>query len=96
VTHSQHCPIRTCVGCGVRASQRELLGLSSSPDGTLRVVDGRRRLGRTAYLHRRLECWERFAARKGPVRSLRRGVEKSARIAVVQRLKAVEPSAMMR
>lgn len=74
----------------------ELLRLSSVPDGSVQVVDGITGSGRSGYLHRYPECWERFAARKGPVRSLRRNVDKNVRIAVVQRLKAVEPSAMVR
>ena len=89
-------PIRSCIGCGERAPQRELLCLRGSPDGTLRIVDRRRRTGRTAYLHDRLGCWERFAARKGAVRALRRSVDKRARIALVQGLKAIEPAATMR
>ena len=89
-------PIRSCIGCGERAPQQELLCLVSAPDGTLRVVDRRRRTGRTAYLHDRLGCWERFAGRKGAVRSLRRSVDKHARIALVQGLKATAPAAMMR
>ncbi len=91
-----HSPIRSCVGCGERAAQAELLCLSSAPDGTLCIVDRRRRTGRTGYLHDDPACWERFAARKGPVRSLRRSVDKSTRIALVQVLKATEPAANMR
>ena len=91
-----HSPMRSCVGCGERAPQGELLCLSISPDGTLRRVDRRRRMGRTGYLHDRLACWERFAARKGPVRALRRSVDKSTRMALLQALKASEPAATMR
>jgi predicted RNA-binding protein YlxR (DUF448 family) len=96
VSRVPHAPIRSCSGCGERAPQRELLCLSISPGGGLRMVDRRRRTGRTAYLHDRPACWERFASRKGPVRSLRRSVDKSTRIAVLQVLKAGEPAATMR
>ncbi len=89
-------PIRSCVGCGARAPQPELLCLVSAVDGALRLVSRRRRTGRTAYLHDRLACWERFAARKGAVRSLRRSVDKGARIELVQGLKAAELAATMR
>jgi predicted RNA-binding protein YlxR (DUF448 family) len=96
VSRVQHSPIRSCIGCGERAPQRELLCLSSAPDGALRIVDRWRRMGRSGYLHDRLACWERFASRKGPVRSLRRSVDKSTRMALVQVLKATEPAATMR
>jgi predicted RNA-binding protein YlxR (DUF448 family) len=96
VSRVRHRPVRSCVGCGERAPQQDLLCLALAPDGSLRIVDRRRRMGRTAYLHHRPACWERFTARKGPVRSLRRSVEKSARIAVVHGLKATEPAGTMR
>jgi predicted RNA-binding protein YlxR (DUF448 family) len=88
-------PIRSCIGCGARAPQRELRCVSSLPDGTLRIVHQRRRTGRTAYLHDRPACWDRFAARKGLVRALRRSVDKTTRMALVQMLTA-EPAAVMR
>jgi predicted RNA-binding protein YlxR (DUF448 family) len=96
VSRAAHSPIRTCIGCGERALQRELRCVSIAPDGALRIVDRRRRMGRTGYLHDRLACWERFARRKGPVRSLRRSVDKGTRMALVQVLKATEPAVMMR
>jgi len=43
--------------------------------------------GRGAYLHRSIACWERFAARKGAVSSLRRNVDRVARGRLVQSLK---------
>jgi predicted RNA-binding protein YlxR (DUF448 family) len=96
MSRTGHVAVRTCIGCGVRAPQQELLCVASVSDGTLQIVDGRRRLGRTGYLHRRHECWERFAARKGAVRSLGRNVEKSVRMAVVQKLNALDPPAMVK
>jgi len=58
-------PIRTCVGCGRRDSQRALIRFVA----TLAV--GRSLPGRGAYLHRRQDCWKAFARARGPVRSLR-------------------------
>lgn len=89
-------PIRSCMGCGERAPQGELLCLASAPSGALQVVERQQRTGRTGYLHDHLGCWERFAARKGPVRSLRRNVDKQIRIAVLQELKRTGLAGSMR
>jgi predicted RNA-binding protein YlxR (DUF448 family) len=88
-------PARMCMGCGGRAPQGELLRLGVAADGTLAVITGRRHAGRTGYLHPRPQCWERFVARKGPLRSLGRAVDKALRVAFVHQLKQVEQLAIM-
>lgn len=66
-------PVRTCVGCGRKAPQRELLRFAAR-DGEL-VHDPSRRLeGRGAYTCRRLSCFERARARRAFARTLRRSV----------------------
>ena len=62
---------RTCVGCGRKAPQLELLRFGS--------VDGRLTMGRTVpgrgvYTCRRLVCFERAVASRGFNRVLRRTV----------------------
>jgi predicted RNA-binding protein YlxR (DUF448 family) len=65
-----HGPVRTCVGCGQRVSQADLVRFVSA-DTTLKI-DSRRRLpGRGAWLHRAPACWDAFVQRRGAVRSLR-------------------------
>ena len=64
-------PVRTCVGCGRKAPQSELLRFVA-PDGTL--TPGRHRPGRGAYTCRRLACFERAASRRAFARVLRRSV----------------------
>jgi len=78
--------IRTCLGCSARAPQRALLRLALDATGAAVPDPGRRAGGRGGYLHRDTLCWERFATRKGPVRSLRRTLSRSERQAVVARL----------
>jgi predicted RNA-binding protein YlxR (DUF448 family) len=78
--------VRMCMACGGRTPQAELFRISRARDGTLSIADPSRP-GRSGYLHRREECWERFAARKGLVRSLGCSVDKAARMAFVQELK---------
>ena len=89
-------PVRMCLGCGGRASQAELLRLGMATDDALTVVSRRRHSGRTGYLHRQQACWDRFAARKGPVRSLGRSIDAKLRATFLQQLKQLEQSGMMR
>ena len=64
-------PIRSCVGCGRKAPQSELLRFVAE-DG--RLVPGAGRPGRGAYTCRRLPCFERAVARRAFNRTLRRTV----------------------
>ena len=63
--------VRTCVGCGRKAPQSELLRFVAK-DGAL--AHGRREPGRGAYTCRRLACFERAASRRAFARVLRRSV----------------------
>jgi len=83
-----------CMGCGGRAPQAELVRLAAADD-TLVLVSGRH-TGRTGYLHRQPECWDRFAGRKGLLRSLGRNVSLTSRGTFVQQLKRLEQFAMVR
>jgi uncharacterized protein len=65
-------PIRSCVGCGRKAPQSELLRFVAE-DG--RLVPGAGRPGRGAYTCRRLPCFERAVARRAFNRTLRRTVQ---------------------
>ena len=64
-------PVRTCVGCGRKAPQPELLRFVAR-DGTL--VHSPKGEGRAAYTCRRLVCFERAAARRAFNRTLRQTV----------------------
>jgi len=80
-------PIRTCVGCGERVPQCQLTRFVLS--GTALVIDARRRLsGRGAWLHRLPDCWNAFAQRRGPVRSLRATPSRATREALRDALAA--------
>ena len=81
-----HVPIRTCMGCGVSAPQIGLLRVVRSADGTLQLDMTRRAGGRGGYLHRSRECWDRFAGRKGMLRSLRATIDRPARAALIAEL----------
>ena len=64
-------PERTCVGCGRRAPQAELLRFTAQA-GVL--VPGRLNPGRGAYTCRRLACFERAVGRRAFARVLRQTV----------------------
>jgi len=64
-------PIRSCVGCGRKAPQQELLRFAA-PEGTL--TPGAALPGRGAYTCRRLACFERAVDRRAFNRTLRRTV----------------------
>jgi predicted RNA-binding protein YlxR (DUF448 family) len=61
-------PIRTCVGCGRKAPQPELLRFVA-PGGEL--TPGANASGRGAYTCRRLACFERALASRGFNRTLK-------------------------
>jgi uncharacterized protein len=64
-------PVRSCIGCGRKAPQKELLRFVAR-DGLLVAGDGGP--GRGAYTCRRLSCFERAAARRAFNRTLRQNV----------------------
>jgi predicted RNA-binding protein YlxR (DUF448 family) len=64
-------PERTCVGCGRKAPQPELVRFAAR-DGVL--VSGRTEPGRGAYTCRRLACFERAVSRRAFNRVLRQNV----------------------
>ena len=64
-------PIRSCIGCGRKAPQGELLRFAAA-DGKL--VPGTGVVGRGAYTCRRLACFERAVSRRAFNRTLRKTV----------------------
>jgi predicted RNA-binding protein YlxR (DUF448 family) len=74
------------MGCGATAPQGGLLRVVHTTDGALQLDAARRIGGRGGYLHRSRDCWDRFAKRKGPLRSLRATIDRSARAALVATL----------
>ena len=64
-------PIRSCVGCGRKAPQSELLRFVAK-EGQL--VAGAEQPGRGAYTCSRLSCFERAVSRRAFSRTLRRNI----------------------
>lgn len=63
-------PMRTCVGCGGKAAQRELVRLKAMGEHV--IVDRARSGGRGAWLHAAMPCLERAMKRRAFARALRR------------------------
>lgn len=63
-------PMRTCVGCGGKAAQRELVRLKAMEEHV--IVDRARSGGRGAWLHAAMPCLERAMKRRAFARALRR------------------------
>ena len=63
-------PVRSCIGCGARASRDTLVRVVLTATG-LGVDHAGRLPGRGGYLHRDAACWAAFVRRRGQVRSLR-------------------------
>jgi predicted RNA-binding protein YlxR (DUF448 family) len=61
-------PVRSCVGCGRKAPQAELLRFAAR-DGEL--IEGKGVPGRGAYTCKRLACFERARTGRGFARVLR-------------------------
>jgi len=85
---SRGLPLRTCIGCGARAPQSQLVRIVVDANGALAPDPARRASGRGGYLHHDPGCWNSFARRKGPVRSLRRSASRVERQALAARLHA--------
>jgi uncharacterized protein len=71
-------PIRSCIGCGRKAPQGELLRFVAK-DG--RLVPGPGEPGRGAYTCRRLSCFERALSRRAFNRTLRQNVQTEPELA---------------
>jgi uncharacterized protein len=71
-------PVRSCVGCGRKAPQSELLRFVAQ-NGEL--VAGSGLPGRGAYTCRRLACFERAISRRAFSRTLRRTVRVDQKLA---------------
>lgn len=62
-------PVRTCVGCGERAGQRELVRLRI--EGERVEIDRNRKGGRGAWLHPLVPCLEKALKRRAFARAFR-------------------------
>ena len=77
-----HCPQRTCLGCGHRDDQKNLIRLIIGAQGEL-VIDPRG-CGRGGYLHHSHDCRQAFVRRKNTHRAFRVNISKDAKQKLIQ------------
>jgi len=83
LTERGHRPRRTCLGCGVRDDQSNLMRLVVVEHGGLQIQMGK---GRGGYLHSARECWQAFVRRKSLYRAFRLEITKDAKEKFVREL----------
>jgi predicted RNA-binding protein YlxR (DUF448 family) len=85
VRNRAHVPLRTCLGCGQRAAQSELIRLMLTQGDQLRVE---RHGGRGGYLHRTAACWQAFIRRKHDYRAFHVQLSKEAKEKLTRELQS--------
>ena len=56
---TRHVPLRTCLACGVKQPQRQLVRLVRTSSDRVEIDFKRVKRGRGGYLCHNRECWER-------------------------------------
>ncbi|HZD41531.1 MAG TPA: YlxR family protein [Terriglobales bacterium] len=79
-----HCPQRTCLGCGAREKQSQLIRLRVGAEGVLEID---RVAGRGGYVHRDDSCWQAFLRRKSLSRAFHAEIGKDVREKIIRELK---------
>ena len=82
LARDEHRPQRTCLGCGGRDDQKNLIRMSIGADGEL--ITDQRGYGRGGYLHHRHDCWQAFVGRKNTHRTFRVNISKEAKQKLIQ------------
>lgn len=78
----EHRPERTCLGCGDKDDQINLIRITIGADGEL--ISDPRGYGRGGYLHHRHDCWQAFLRRKNTQRGFRVNISKEAKQKLIQ------------
>ena len=81
--HEKHIPMRTCAGCGTKASNRELTRIVLTPARILVVDTTGRQAGRGTYLCPRLSCWETGINKGRVAHTLRQSIQAPDREALL-------------
>ena len=82
MARDEHRPQRTCLGCGGRDDQKNLIRITIAADGEL-ITDSRG-YGRGGYFHHRHGCWQSFVGRKNTHRAFRVNLSKEAKQKIIQ------------
>jgi predicted RNA-binding protein YlxR (DUF448 family) len=83
VSNKGHRQQRTCLGCGGRDSQANLIRLALMGQDRLAVA---KKHGRGGYLHKGSDCWQKFLGRKGHYRAFHAEITKAMKIELIKEL----------
>jgi predicted RNA-binding protein YlxR (DUF448 family) len=75
--HPKHVPVRTCAGCGKKGAKLDLFRVVRTTSGGIELDPAAKKLGRGAYLCKRLSCWESGLRRGHIERTLRRSISEA-------------------
>jgi predicted RNA-binding protein YlxR (DUF448 family) len=75
----KHVPERTCIGCRRVKPQNEMIRITVKDNGSLAIDPPGRRQGRSAYLCRSRDCWEKGLKRDRLDQSLRIDISKESK-----------------
>lgn len=76
-------PIRTCIGCGHKATRRELKRIAVGPEQVVFLDEGKAAHGRGAWVHPRTPCLQQAESPRALGRAFRRKVRVPAPGALV-------------
>ena len=68
-------PLRKCVGCGEMIPKKEMLRVIKTKDNIVKLDPTGRENGRGAYLHMKMECFDKAVKSKGLERSFKMSIE---------------------
>ena len=68
-------PLRKCVGCGELIPKKEMLRVIKTKDNIVKLDPTGRENGRGAYLHMKMECFDKAVKSKGLERSFKMSIE---------------------
>ena len=71
MVRSKHVATRTCLTCGQKLPQKELVRIVRTPEGRVEIDLNKKKVGRGAYLCVRESCWEQGLSKVPLERALR-------------------------
>jgi len=92
MTQPERNPQRTCVACGAKKDQSQLIRIVQGADNTLLIGGSRRTPGRGAYICPSRQCWERALKGTRLEHALRAKLTNENRAALLQYTGTLEGS----
>jgi len=92
MTQPERNPQRTCVACGAKKDQSQLIRIVMGADNTLVIGGSRRTPGRGAYICPSRQCWERTLKGTRLEHALRAKLTNENRAALLQYTGTLEGS----